>query len=49
METVAFYLQYLKALPTLRITGSQQGIVQFETTAWQQAVRTEPLCHASGL
>ncbi len=31
MEPIAFYLQYLKALPTLRITGPQQGVVQFET------------------
>jgi hypothetical protein len=49
MEPIAFYLQYLKALPTLRLTTPDHNIAEFETMAWQQALRSEPICHASGL
>ena len=49
MEQIAFYLQVLRALPTLRLTLPDSSWIEFETTAWQQAVRAEPLCHASGL
>ena len=55
MEEVMFYLQYLKALPTLRLTlpsasGSGKPVVaEFETASWQAKVRAEPLCWASAL
>ncbi len=49
MEPIAFYLQYLKALPTLRLTTPDKRTVEFETTAWQQALKSEPLCHAGSL
>ena len=48
MEEVTFYLQYLKALPTLRLTTGTYA-AQFETTPWVKAVHDEPLCAASGL
>ena len=48
MEEVMFYLQYLKALPTLRLTVAGRGSEEFETTHWQAAAKAEPLCHASG-
>lgn len=49
MEQVMFYLQYLRALPTLRLTVPGKGTVEFETAKWQEMVRAEPLCRASGL
>lgn len=49
MEPVMFYLQYLRALPTLRLTPPGKGTVEFATTRWQEGVRAEPLCGASGL
>lgn len=49
MEEIMFYLQYLKALPTLRLSIPGKAAASFETTAWQRAVREEPLCRASGL
>ena len=49
LEPIAFYMQYLKALPTLRVTVPGRGAVEFETMAWQAAVRAEPLCRVSGL
>lgn len=55
MEDVVFYMQYLKALPTLRLTlpprdGKKVPVIaEFETSQWQQVVRKEPLCHASAL
>ncbi len=49
MEPITFYLQYLKALPTLRLTTLNKPTLEFETTQWQAAIRTEPLCHASAL
>jgi hypothetical protein len=48
MEEVTFYLQYLKALPTLRLTSGTYA-AQFETAPWVAAVHSEPLCAASGL
>lgn len=48
MEEVTFYLQYLKALPTLRLTSGTYA-AQFETAAWVKAVHDEPLCAGSGL
>ena len=49
MEPITFYLQYLKALPTLRLTTPDKRTLEFETTAWQQALKADPLCHASTL
>jgi hypothetical protein len=55
MEEIMFYLQYLRALPTLRLTLPTVGglrrpaVVEFETAAWQAKVKAEPLCWASGL
>jgi hypothetical protein len=54
MEEIRFYLQYLRALPTLRATWTAPGgkspvTTEFETSAWLQRVKTEPLCAASGL
>jgi hypothetical protein len=55
MEEVMFYMQYLKALPTLRLTlpsASGSGspvVVEFETVAWQVKVKAEALCWASAL
>ncbi len=49
LEQVMFYLQYLRALPTLRLTVPGKGVVEFETAKWQEAVRAEPLCRSSGL
>jgi hypothetical protein len=54
LEEITFYLQYLKALPTLRLTwpGAEPGkspvVTEFETTKWQAQVKAEPLCGASG-
>ena len=49
MEEIMFYLQYLKALPTLRLSASGHPTVEFATAAWQQAIRADPVCHASSL
>ncbi len=49
LEQVMFYLQYLRALPTLRLTPPGRAAAEWETTAWQDAVKAEPLCAASGL
>jgi hypothetical protein len=51
MEEVRFYLQFLKALPTLRLTvpGPGTSVVEFETTKWQGMVKQDPLCSAAGL
>lgn len=48
MEDSTFYLQYLKALPTLRLTYSGKT-VEFLTTALFDQLRKEPLCKASRL
>jgi hypothetical protein len=55
MEDASYYMQYLKALPTLRLTFASGGsgappiTLEFETAGWQQRVKAEPLCGASGL
>ena len=49
LEPIAFYMQYLKALPKLRLNVPGRGVVEFETLAWQAVVRAEPLCRMSGL
>jgi hypothetical protein len=48
MEDFPYYLQYLKALPTLRLTYSGKTI-DFLTTPWLAQLRKEPLCKASRL
>ncbi|WP_348268458.1 hypothetical protein P8936_04355 [Edaphobacter paludis] len=48
MEDSTFYLQYLKALPTLRLTYAGKS-AEFLTTPLLDQVRKEPLCKASHL
>jgi len=48
LEDITFYLQYLRALPTLRLTSPDKA-AQFNTTPLLEAIRREPLCDASGL
>lgn len=53
LEETAYYLQYLRALPTLRLTlaarDAKPSTAEWETAKWQAAVKAEPLCAASGL
>jgi hypothetical protein len=49
LEQVMFYLQYLRALPTLRLTLPGKATAEWDTAKWQAAVKAEPLCGASGL
>lgn len=48
MEDITFYMQYLKALPTLRLTYGKKT-ADFLVTPLFDQIRKEPLCHASGL
>jgi hypothetical protein len=48
MEEIAYYFQYLRALPTLRITDNGHT-ASFLTTVLQAQLHKEPLCTASGL
>jgi hypothetical protein len=48
MEDATYYLQYLKALPTLRLTYAGKTI-EFLTTPLLNQIRKEPRCRASGL
>lgn len=48
LEEASYYFQYLRALPTLRITGDGHT-ASFVTTALQAQLHKEPLCAASGL
>ena len=48
LEEIAFYLQYLRALPTLRLTG-EGHVVSFFTQPLLDRLHVEPLCGASGL
>ena len=48
MEEISYHLQYLKALPTLRLTLDGSS-VEFVTTPLLKRLALEPLCHASGL
>lgn len=48
MEDAAYFLRYLIALPTLRLTLKEQT-AEFLTSAWLDQIRREPLCAASGL
>jgi hypothetical protein len=48
LEDISYYFQYLRALPTLRITGDGHT-ASFLTTALQAQLHKEPLCTASSL
>ena len=48
LEEITFYLQYLKALPTLRLTLNDKA-AQFSINPLFDALRNEPLCKASGI
>ena len=48
MEEIAYYLRYLLALPTLRLTLGERS-AEYMTTPLLDAIRKEPLCRASGL
>lgn len=48
MEDIAYYLQILRALPTLRVSAGPQ-IASFLTTPLLTQLHNEPLCRASGL
>ena len=49
VEKIRFYVQYLRALPTLGLLLPGRGVAQWETTAWQEAIHGEPLCAKSAL
>jgi hypothetical protein len=48
LEEITFYLQYLRALPTLRLTMADKA-AQFGINSLFDAMRKEPLCRASGI
>jgi hypothetical protein len=48
MEEITYYLRYLLALPTLRLTLGDHS-AEYMTTPLLDAIRKEPLCRASGL
>jgi len=48
LEEITFYLQYLKALPTLRLT-LQDKAAQFNINPLFDAIRKDPLCRAAGI
>lgn len=48
LEDLSYYLQVLRALPTLRLTLGTQS-ASFLTTPLLAQLHAEPLCHASGL
>jgi hypothetical protein len=48
LEEIAYFFQYLRSLPTLRLTGDGHTAT-FLTTALQAQLHKEPLCTASGL
>jgi hypothetical protein len=48
LEEITFYLQYLKGLPTLRLT-IQDNAAQFEVNPLFEAIRKEPLCRGAGI
>jgi hypothetical protein len=48
LEEITFYLQFLRALPTLRLTASDRA-AQFNINPLFEAMRKEPLCKASGI
>jgi hypothetical protein len=48
LEEIAFYFQYLRALPTLHISGDGHTAT-FATAPLLAQIHNEPLCRASGL
>jgi hypothetical protein len=48
LEEIAYYLRYLLALPTLRLTLNDRS-AEFLTTPLLNEVRKEPLCRAAAL
>ncbi len=48
LEEITYYLRYLLALPTLRLTLDNRS-VEFMTTPLLAEIRKEPLCRAAGL
>ena len=48
LEEITFYLRYLLALPTLRLTLDSRS-ADFLTTALLNEIRKEPLCRAAAL
>jgi hypothetical protein len=48
MEDIAYYLQVLRSLPTLRVSVGPQ-VASFLTTPLLTQLHNEPLCRASGL
>ena len=48
LEEITYYLRYLLALPTLRLTLNSNS-VDFQTTPLLNEIRKEPLCHAAAL
>jgi hypothetical protein len=48
LEDISYYLRYLLALPTLRLTLNNNS-VEFQTTPLLNEIRKEPLCHAAAL
>jgi hypothetical protein len=48
LEEITYYLRYLLALPTLRLTLDNRS-VEFLTTPLLVEIRKEPLCRAAAL
>jgi hypothetical protein len=48
LEEITYYLRYLLALPTLRLTLNNTS-VDFQTAPLLNEIRKEPLCHAAAL
>ena len=48
LEEITYYLRYLLALPTLRLTLDNRS-ADFLTTPLLNEIRKEPLCHAANL
>jgi hypothetical protein len=48
LEEITYYLRYLIALPTLRLTLGSQS-VEFMTTPLLAEIRKEPLCRVAGV
>ncbi len=48
LEEITYYLRYLVALPTLRLTLANR-LAEFMTAPLLAAIRKEPVCRASGL
>jgi hypothetical protein len=49
LEEIMYYLRYLLALPTLRLSAPGRQTVDFMMTPLLDAIRKEPMCKAGGL